>query len=60
MQNVLKKIEREVKFMSLYRCAMCGSTKIVLETKQEGYNKKKGIWGAVLFGGIGALALIMD
>lgn len=42
--------------MSLYRCAMCGSTKIVLETKQEGYNKKKGIWGAVLFGGIGALA----
>lgn len=35
---------------------MCGSSKIVPETKQEGYNKKKGIWGAVLFGGIGALA----
>lgn len=42
--------------MALYRCAMCGSSKIVPETKQEGYNKKKGIWGAVLFGGIGALA----
>lgn len=42
--------------MSLYRCAMCGSSKIVLETKQEGYDTKKGIWGAVLFGGIGALA----
>ena len=42
--------------MSIYRCAMCGSTKIVPETKQEGYNKKKGILGAVLFGGIGALA----
>ncbi len=42
--------------MSLYRCAMCGSNKIVLETKQEGYDTKKGIWGAVLFGGIGALA----
>lgn len=42
--------------MALYRCAVCGSSKIVPETKQEGYNKKKGIWGAVLFGGIGALA----
>lgn len=42
--------------MSLYRCAVCGSSKIVLETKQEGYDTKKGIWGAVLFGGIGALA----
>lgn len=41
--------------MVLYRCAMCGSSKIVPETKQEGYNKKKGIWGAALFGVIGAL-----
>lgn len=42
--------------MSSYRCAMCGSSKITLETKQEGYDTKKGIRGAVLFGGIGALA----
>lgn len=42
--------------MSLYRCAVCGSSKIVPETKQEGYNTKKGVIGAVLFGGIGALA----
>lgn len=42
--------------MALYRCAMCGSGRIELETKQEGYNKKKGIKGAILFGEIGALA----
>lgn len=38
------------------RCAVCGSTKIVTETKKEGYNLKKGIVGSVLFGGIGAIA----
>ena len=38
------------------RCAMCGSKNVRTETKQEGYNKKKGILGVALFGGIGALA----
>ena len=38
------------------RCAVCGSTRIVTETRKEGYNLKKGIVGSVLFGGIGAIA----
>lgn len=38
------------------RCAMCGSSNVRTETKQEGYNKKKGIIGVALFGGVGALA----
>lgn len=42
--------------MSLYRCAVCGSSKVVAETKQEGYNKKKGIRGLALFGLGGAVA----
>ncbi len=42
--------------MSLYRCAVCGSGNVVPETKQEGYNKKKGIMGMALFGLGGAVA----
>ncbi len=42
--------------MAQYRCAICGSSKIVVEKKQEGYNKKKGIWGTILFGAAGAVA----
>lgn len=42
--------------MAMYRCAMCGSTKIEPEIKKEGYNKKKGVRGVILFGAIGALA----
>lgn len=42
--------------MSIYRCAVCGSSKVVPETKQEGYNKKKGIMGMALFGLGGAVA----
>ena len=38
------------------RCAVCGSTRIVTETRKEGYNLKKGIVGSVLFGGMGAVA----
>lgn len=38
------------------RCAVCGSTRIVTETRKEGYNLKKGIVGSVLFGGMGAIA----
>ena len=42
--------------MSLYRCAVCGSSRVVPETKQEGYNKSKGILGMALFGLGGAVA----
>ncbi len=42
--------------MSLYRCAVCGSSNVVPETKQEGYNKKKGIMGMAMFGLGGAVA----
>ena len=42
--------------MSLYRCAVCGSGRVVPETRQEGYNKKKGIMGMALFGLGGAVA----
>ena len=42
--------------MSIYRCAVCGSSRVVPETKQEGYNKKKGIMGMALFGLKGAVA----
>lgn len=37
------------------RCAVCGSKRITMETKKEGYNKKKGILGSVFFGGMGAI-----
>lgn len=37
------------------RCAVCGSKGITMETKKEGYNKKKGILGSVFFGGMGAI-----
>jgi hypothetical protein len=42
--------------MSLYRCAVCGSSKVTVESRQEGYNKKKGVIGTVLFGTAGAIA----
>lgn len=42
--------------MDLYRCAVCGSTRIVTEVRNEGYNTKKGVIGTALFGAIGALA----
>ena len=42
--------------MSIYRCAVCGSSRVVPETKQEGYNKKQGILGMALFGLGGAVA----
>ncbi len=56
MRNALKRIEREVNFMSIYRCAVCGSSRVVPETKQEGYNKKQGILGMAVFGLGGAVA----
>lgn len=42
--------------MSIYRCAVCGSSRVVPETKQEGYNKKQGIFGMAVFGLGGAVA----
>lgn len=42
--------------MSIYRCAVCGSSRVVPETKQEGYNKKQGILGMAVFGLGGAVA----
>lgn len=38
------------------RCAVCGSKRVTLETKQEGYDLKKGIVGTALIGAPGALA----
>jgi hypothetical protein len=42
--------------MGLYRCAVCGSSRVTPETKQEGYNKKRGTIGMALFGLGGAVA----
>lgn len=56
MQNAQENKEREGEFMALYRCAACGSSRVVPETKQEGYNKKQGIRGMALFGLGGAVA----
>ena len=38
------------------RCAVCGSKRVVTETKKEGYNTKKGILGTIFLGNIGAIA----
>ncbi|MBQ3558243.1 MAG: hypothetical protein IJA07_01855 [Agathobacter sp.] len=38
------------------RCAVCGSKRVAIETKNEGYNVKKGVFGTLLFGSVGALA----
>jgi len=37
------------------RCAVCGSKRVVTETKKEGYNIKKGIVGGILFGTTGSI-----
>lgn len=42
--------------MALYRCAACGSSRIVVDTKKEGYDIKKGLLGRALLGSGGALA----
>ena len=41
--------------MSLYRCGICGSSNVVLTTKNEGYSVAKGILGTALFGTGGAV-----
>lgn len=37
------------------RCAVCGSKRVFIENKNEGFNTKKGILGTALFGISGAL-----
>lgn len=37
------------------RCAVCGSTRVVVERKKEGFNQKKGILGGMLFGTTGTI-----
>ena len=37
------------------RCAVCGSTRVVVERKKEGFNQKKGMLGGMLFGTTGAI-----
>lgn len=41
--------------MSLYRCAACGSSKVISDEKSEGYSVTKGIVGVALFGTGGAV-----
>lgn len=41
--------------MSLYRCAACGSNKVVTDKKNEGYSITKGVVGTALFGTGGAI-----
>lgn len=38
------------------RCPGCGSTRVIFESHKEGYDFKKGVAGAVLFGAVGAVA----
>ncbi|MGN8921152.1 hypothetical protein ACTNB0_08695 [Lachnospiraceae bacterium HCP28S3_F9] len=38
------------------RCAICGSKRVTLETRKEGYDLKKGVVGTALIGIPGALA----
>lgn len=42
--------------MPMYRCAVCGSSRVTPETKKEGYNKARGAVGMALFGLKGAVA----
>lgn len=41
--------------MSMYRCAACGSSHVVADTKKEGFSVGKGIAGTALFGSAGAV-----
>lgn len=38
------------------RCAVCGSKRVTLETKNEGYDVKKGVIGSILIGAFGVFA----
>ena len=41
--------------MGMYRCAACGSSHVVVDTKKEGFSVSKAIAGTVLFGTGGAV-----
>ena len=36
--------------MSMYRCAVCGSTHVISDIKKEGYSVSKGFLGTALLG----------
>ena len=40
----------------MYRCAACGSDKVVVGTVKDGYSFKKGVLGVAVFGAVGAVA----
>ena len=42
--------------MSMYRCAVCGSSHVVVDSKREGFSIGKGIAGTALFGAPGVIA----
>lgn len=42
--------------MAMYRCAACGSDKVVVGTVKDGYSFKKGVLGVAVFGAVGAVA----
>ena len=42
--------------MAMYRCAACGSDKVVVGTVKDGYSFKKGVLGVAAFGAVGAVA----
>ena len=41
--------------MALYRCAACGSSHVVGDTKKEEFSVSKAVFGTALFGSLGAL-----
>lgn len=41
--------------MAIYRCALCGSSRVAVDTQKEGFSVGKGIVGTALFGPAGAL-----
>lgn len=42
--------------MAMYRCAACGSDKVIVGTVKDGYSFKKGVLGVAVFGAVGAVA----
>lgn len=51
-----KFIKGVTKMATNMRCPGCGSTRVIFESHKEGYDFKKGVAGAVLFGAVGAVA----
>lgn len=51
-----KNIKGVTKMATNMRCPGCGNTRVIFESHKEGYDFKKGVAGAVLFGAVGAVA----